>query len=136
MGTGRKMGQNEFWLRSTDRINQQRNLNKTIIKELRTAMYTQVLNVTNRAGNSGTLIITKKMFCILNNFITFVKKKHTMVKVYFELDNGKYAELVAIFDNEETYDVCLPALEKLAKKHNFDMVTESVDEETELKELV
>ncbi len=130
------MGQNEFWLRSTDRINQQRNLNKTIIKELRTAMYTQVLNVTNRAGNSGTLIITKKMFCILNNFITFVKKKHTMVKVYFELDNGKYAELVAIFDNEETYDVCLPALEKLAKKHNFDMVTESVDEETELKELV
>jgi hypothetical protein len=130
------MGQNEFWLRSTDRINQQRNLNKTIIKELRTAMYTQVLNITNRAGNSGTLIITKKMFCILNNFITFVKKKHTMVKVYFELDNGKYAELVAIFDNEETYDVCLPALEKLAKKHNFDMVTESVDEETELKELV
>ena len=74
MGTGRKMGQNEFWIRSADRINQQRNLNKTIIKELRTAMYTQVLNVTNRAGNSGTLIITKKMFCILNNFITFVKK--------------------------------------------------------------
>jgi hypothetical protein len=52
-----------------------------------------------------------------------------MVKVYFELDNGKYAELVAIFDNEETYDVCLPALEKLAKKHNFDMVTESVVED-------
>ena len=76
------------------------------------------------------------MFCILNNFITFVKKKNTMVKVYFELDNGKYAELVAIFDNEETYDACLPALEKLAEKHNFDMVTESVDEETELKELV
>jgi hypothetical protein len=52
------------------------------------------------------------------------------------LDNGKYAELVAIFDDEETYDVCLPALEKLCKKHNFDLVTESVDEETELKELV
>lgn len=59
-----------------------------------------------------------------------------MVKVYFELDNGKYAELVAIFDTEETYDVCLPALEKLAEKHNFDMVTESVVEEVELSELV
>ncbi len=59
-----------------------------------------------------------------------------MVKVYFELDNGKYAELVAVFDTEETYDVCLPALEKLAEKHNFDMVTESVVEEIELKELV
>jgi hypothetical protein len=58
-----------------------------------------------------------------------------MVKVYFELDNGKYAELVAIFDNEETYDVCLPALEKLAKKNNFDLVTESIDETTELKDL-
>jgi hypothetical protein len=31
--------------------------------------------------------------------------------------------------------VCLPALEKLAKKHNFDMVTESVDEETAIHEL-
>lgn len=59
-----------------------------------------------------------------------------MVKVYFELDHGKYAELVAIFDTEETYDACLPALEKLAEKHNFDMVTESVVEEVELNELV
>ena len=42
-----------------------------------------------------------------------------MVKVYFELDNGKYAELVAIFDDEETYDACLPALEKLCKKKQF-----------------
>ena len=53
-----------------------------------------------------------------------------MVKVYFELNNGKYAELVAIFDDEETYNVCLPALEKLCKKNNFDLVMESVDEET------
>lgn len=57
-----------------------------------------------------------------------------MVNVYFELNHGKYAELVAIFDNEETYDVCLPALEKLAKERNFDIVTESVVE-TELKDL-
>jgi hypothetical protein len=59
-----------------------------------------------------------------------------MVKVYFELDHGKYAELVAIFDEEETYDVCLPALEKLAKKHNFDLVTESIDEETTIQKLI
>jgi hypothetical protein len=65
---------------------------------------------------------------ILNN--------NTMVKVYFELENGKYAELVAIFDNEETYDACLPALEKLAKKNNFDLVTESIDEEKTINQLL
>jgi hypothetical protein len=59
-----------------------------------------------------------------------------MVKVYFELENGKYAELVAIFDNEATYDVCLPALEKLAKKNNFDLVTESIDEEKTISQLL
>jgi hypothetical protein len=59
-----------------------------------------------------------------------------MVKVYFELENGKYAELVAIFDDESTYDVCLPALEKLAKKNNFDLVTESIDEEKTISQLL
>ena len=68
------------------------------------------------------------MLNILNN--------NTMVKVYFELDNGKYAELVAIFDDEETYDACLPALEKLAKKNNFDLVTESIDEEKTINQLL
>ncbi|HHT9135836.1 MAG TPA: hypothetical protein ACFYEK_01185 [Candidatus Wunengus sp. YC60] len=50
-----------------------------------------------------------------------------MIKVYFETERPKYAEQVAIFDDEETYHACLPALEKLAKKHNFDLVTESVE---------
>lgn len=68
------------------------------------------------------------MLNILNN--------NTMVKVYFELENGKYAELVAIFDDEATYDVCLPALEKLAKKNNFDLVTESIDEEKTISQLL
>ena len=68
------------------------------------------------------------MLNILNN--------NTMVKVYFELENGKYAELVAIFDDEATYDVCLPALEKLAKKNNFDLVTESIDEEKTINQLL
>jgi len=57
-------------------------------------------------------------------------KNNTMVKVYFEMNNGSYSELVAIFDDEETYDVCLPSLEKLCKKHNFDLVTESIEETT------
>lgn len=55
-----------------------------------------------------------------------------MVKVYFESDNGIYAEPVAIFADEETYLACLPALEALAKKNNFDSVTESI-EDGELK---
>lgn len=49
-----------------------------------------------------------------------------MVKVYFETEG--YAELVAIFDSEETYMVCLPALEKLAELNGFIYVTESVEE--------
>jgi len=53
-----------------------------------------------------------------------------MVKVYFETANGSYAEVVAIFDDEETYAACLPALEKLAKKHNFAKVTESLEDKS------
>ena len=50
-----------------------------------------------------------------------------MVKVYFE-NLLKYAEVVAIFDDEETYAACLPALERLCKKRNFDRITESVED--------
>ena len=74
-------------------------------------------------------MLLKKIY----NFVQ-TKKNKTMVNVYFELENGKYAELVAIFNDEETYDVCLPALEKLAKKHNFDLVTESIIDELTLHE--
>jgi hypothetical protein len=55
-----------------------------------------------------------------------------MVKVYFE--SKVHAELVAIFDNESTYLLCLPSLEKEAKKHRM-IVTESIDEEKEINEL-
>jgi len=58
-----------------------------------------------------------------------------MIKVYFEIEQ-KYAELVAIFDSEETYAVCLPSLEKLALANGFDIVTESVDEELSINQLV
>jgi hypothetical protein len=56
-----------------------------------------------------------------------------MVRVYFETDG--YAELVAIFDSEETYFACSEALETQAKTNGFLYVTESVDEETNLKDL-
>jgi hypothetical protein len=49
-----------------------------------------------------------------------------MVKAYFETNS--YSELVAVFKDEQTYQACLPALQKLAKKNNFDRVTESVVE--------
>lgn len=48
-----------------------------------------------------------------------------MVVVYFEMENW-YCEKVAVFDTEETYEACLPALEELCKKHGFDFVTESI----------
>ena len=56
-----------------------------------------------------------------------------MVKVYFETDG--YAKLVAIFDSEETYAVCLEALERNAKENGFLYVTESVGKEINLKDL-
>ena len=51
------------------------------------------------------------------------------VKVYFEMESPKAAELVAIFDTEETYHVCFPALEKLCKDNGWDYITESIEEE-------
>lgn len=49
-----------------------------------------------------------------------------MVKVYFETENG-YSELVAIFDSEETYNICFASLEKQASENGF-FITESVEE--------
>jgi hypothetical protein len=46
------------------------------------------------------------------------------VTVYFEAKAGAHA--VAQFDTEETYMVCLPALEELAKSKGY-IVTESVN---------
>ena len=55
-----------------------------------------------------------------------------MIKVYFE--SPIYAELVAIFDNEETYLKCLPSLESLAKERVM-IITESIDERELMAEL-
>ena len=57
-----------------------------------------------------------------------------MVKVFMETSG--YAELVAIFDDEETSSVCFDAIEKLSGKHNFEYVTESVDESSNIGDLV
>ena len=45
------------------------------------------------------------------------------VKVYFE--SGSHAELVATFESEEIYMLCVPALEKQAKEWDM-FVTDSV----------
>ena len=63
-----------------------------------------------------------------------------MVKVYFETTkdgihaDGKYAELVAIFDSEETYYKCSEVLEEFAKESDM-IVTESVEDWNTLDEL-
>jgi hypothetical protein len=57
---------------------------------------------------------------------------NTMIKVYFEMENSKYAQLVAKFDSEETYYACSEALESLAKQNGFDFVSESLQEEEDL----
>lgn len=55
-----------------------------------------------------------------------------MVRVFFE--RGGYAELVAVFMDEYTYNDCVPALERLCKDMGFDKMTESIEysEETEM----
>lgn len=52
-----------------------------------------------------------------------------MVKVYFETTST--AELVAVFDNEETYERCFPALERFANEIGM-FITESIEDESAL----
>jgi len=52
-----------------------------------------------------------------------------MIKVYFESKN--HAELVAKFNSEELYNLCLPVLVLEAQKHRM-VVTESVDDDSEI----
>lgn len=52
------------------------------------------------------------------------EKTQMGVTVYFE--SSSHAEIVAYFNDEETYMACLPSLEKLAKKNRM-IVTESCD---------
>lgn len=55
-----------------------------------------------------------------------------VVKVYFEMERPKAAELVAKFDSEETYHACYPALYKLCIDNNWDYITENIEEEGDL----
>lgn len=59
-----------------------------------------------------------------------------MVKVYFETKNNGYSQLVAIFDDEETYEFCLNGLQECAEKNGFELVTESVVDEANISELL
>lgn len=59
-----------------------------------------------------------------------------MIKVYFQTVAADYSELVATFDTEELYNLCLPALEAEAKKNRM-IVTESVvDDEKEFFDVI
>ena len=62
-----------------------------------------------------------------------------MVKVYFETTNrlgvSTYAEVVAVFQDEELHSECLGVLEAIAKKRGFDLVTESIVDEVHLSDL-
>ena len=57
-----------------------------------------------------------------------------VIKVYFESSVG--AEVVAVFDDEETYNACYPALKKSAEKHHWDMVTESIVDEVSMDDIL
>jgi hypothetical protein len=50
-----------------------------------------------------------------------------VIRVYFETPNGSYADEVATFTEEEHFDACYPALEKLAEKQGY-VLTESFSE--------
>ena len=55
------------------------------------------------------------------------------VKVYFETSVA--AEAVAVFNDEETYNACYPALKKLAKKHGWPLITESIVDEVDMNDI-
>lgn len=51
------------------------------------------------------------------------------------MEGGKYSELVAMFDGEETYDACTQVLYELCRKHNFHIITESIIDEVTLDDI-
>jgi len=53
-----------------------------------------------------------------------------MIRVYFE--SSSHAELVATFETEELYMLCLPELEREAERMRM-IVTESMLDEDEVK---
>jgi hypothetical protein len=57
-----------------------------------------------------------------------------MIRVFFERKG--YAELVAVFMDEYTYNDCLPKLERLCKDMGFDKVTESIEYSVASEELI
>lgn len=64
-----------------------------------------------------------------------------MIKVYFEstkdgqTSSGSYAELVAVFNSDELYNKCLPALEIAASEADY-IVTESVEDTFDIDDFI
>ena len=63
------------------------------------------------------------VFGIVLNLIGMI-----MIKVYFETENW-YCVPVAYFDDEETYNACLPALEKLAEESKMFVIESVIDKD-------
>jgi hypothetical protein len=57
-----------------------------------------------------------------------------MIRVFFE--RSGYAELVAVFIDEYTYNDCVPALERLCKDMLFDNLTESIEHSVATDKLI
>lgn len=48
----------------------------------------------------------------------------TIIEVYAEMNDSKYAEKVATFHSEQAYVAALPQLVEWAKANGFDQITE------------
>jgi hypothetical protein len=57
-----------------------------------------------------------------------------MIRVFFERKG--YAELVAVFMDEHTYNNCLEKLERLCKDMGFDRLTESIEYSQDTEDLI
>lgn len=55
----------------------------------------------------------------------------TKIVVYFENQSPAYGEVVAHFADDDVYNACLPALEKVANSRNM-FVSESFREDEEI----
>jgi len=51
-----------------------------------------------------------------------------MVKVYYTTPNGGHRELIATFESEALYFLCLPTLKANARENGY-IITESIDED-------
>ena len=57
-----------------------------------------------------------------------------MITVYLSDQKNIYSEIVAIFDDEVTYEACLPALKKIARTDRM-LLTENIEPEKNINRI-